>query len=251
MIFDMQLVKLAEIYDEYASQVYQKKVTTLPRHDITKGKQYKAYRRFLELLYKIEMTDYDCMRLFIRVQYECMWKTTAWKNKVVPVNIMCSKFSINRFIEFVEAKTVKFGRTKVEKYFENFVNAPLIKDENCLSLTEDTKLVYNHIKKLRLAGKPISSDDVVKAVAFIEAGKIISSSKYSVCPAYIYLNPNIDINRAVVQKFFGSKIKKIEATSKKRGRSYLRTLQIKREKVINAVLVNLSNEDKEFYKKYV
>lgn len=251
MIFDMQLVQLAEIYDEYASQIYGRRVTTLPRHNISKGKQYKAYRKFLELLYRIDMTDPDCMRLFIRVQYECMWKSHAWKNKVIPVNLMCSKFSINRFIEFVEAKTEKFGKLRVDRYFDNFVNAPLIKDINCLSLTEDTKLMYTYIRKLRDSNKKVSPDDVIKAAVFIEAGKIISSSKYSVCPAYLYLNSNIDADRDIVKKFFGGKIKKVEDTVKKRGRTYIHILQSKKSKIVDAILVSLSKEDKEFYGTYI
>ena len=130
-IVNMKISELAAICDEYSAQVYGRYTTSLPRTNITKGKLYKPYRNLFDLLYKIDMLEPAPMRLFIRVQYEMLWRASNWKGKAIPVNVMGSKFAIDRLINFIEAKTEKFGKSRISKYLDNFAEAPLIKDENC------------------------------------------------------------------------------------------------------------------------
>jgi hypothetical protein len=157
---------------------------------------------------------------------------------------MYSVAAVKRFTNFIEWKREKVGHVRLESYLDNYVNTPMLKDINIASLRDDCSLVLAHLMEVYKKKKSIGSADVIKAVMFIELGKIHSNNRNSVCSAYLYLNPHIDIDSSIMQKYFNSKINDIKQTVKSRGITYINSISNRKDTILKEITEPLTSRER-------
>ena len=214
MIDELELLNgriktISTIYDDLAEEVRQCRRNSLPNHNLPDSRNYTSFLNLYNLLHKLEIEDDRDIKLYIRSQYEILWTVPKFKGTIIPVNMMYSKYAPRRFVDFIEKKTEKIGRHKIDKYLDKFIDTALVRDDNSLSLREDVRVMYDYLTSIHNQEGVISRKDVIKGVILIEQGKLASTSKYSVCAAYLYLNQNIDVESPIIKKYFGDKITQI------------------------------------------
>lgn len=241
---ESNISQIAKICDQLAEEVRKVKRTSLPHTNIANGRNYTSYNNLYTRLEELGITHTPDIKLYIRAQYEMLWKLPKFNGKVIPVNMMYSVAAVKRFTNFIEWKREKIGKKNLEKYLDSYVSTPLLKDINIASLRDDCSLVLEHLRGVYAQKNSIDPTDVIKAVMFIELGKIHSNNRNSVCSAYLYLNPHIDIDSALVQKYFPAKINDIKQTVKCRGISYTNSISNRKDMILKEITAPLTSRER-------
>lgn len=240
------------IYDDYTEQIIKRVNHSLPELiNIEKGTNYTKFKNLCIFLQKLNLLELNQVRLYLRVQHETVWKSPIykkWKNKPLPVTLFYNKKSIDRFTRFIEDLQYKVGKPKIEEYLDHYINLPLVPDENILSLSDDINLVVQNLKKVQKTTSPLTTEDLTSIILSIEERKIPTINQNSVCPAYLYLNKNLNIEDPRLS-IFKPKIEKMNKSLYSRGPAYIERLQLKKEEIIKTI--KLTTQEKETILPYV
>ena len=229
-----KIKQISVIYDDLAEEIRGVKRYSLPAVErIHSGKNYTSFKNLYLFLEKFNLLSNNCVRLYIRTQYELIWELPKYYGKVLPVNMMYNPRSMDRFIKFIREKEKKVGKNRLSKYLDMFIETPLIQDPNTASLRNDIGLVAEH---LLLRYPDVAKKDVEEILTDIELGNIYSSNKHSVCPSYLFLSAQLDSPSDNFLKIFKNKFSIIDSSIKKRGKSYVQKLEERKEKIITDLI---------------
>lgn len=245
--------QLSSIYDELSEDIIDRKYKSLPDIDnIKSGKNYISFLNFWIFLYNHNIIDVLQQKLYIKVQYELIWKNkyySRYKHKVVPVGLMYNDRAFDNFVYWLQNKEITIGKSKIDKYLDHYVSTPLLPDKNISSLHEDIDLVITNLRKLYKSKNHIDNQDLINVVTSIENRNVPVVNTSCISPAYLILNTHIDINDFCISHIFKDKISKIKKSIKSRGPEYLARLQNKKQEIISSI--PLTQQEKEVILPYV
>lgn len=253
MVVDNEFIKAVSlIYDDYTEQIIKRVNNSLPVvNKLEEGTNYTKFKNLCIFLQELNLLELNQVKLYIRVQHETVWKSSVykrWKNKALPVNLFYNKKAIDRFTRFIEDTQYKVGKHKLEEYLDHYINLPLVPDENILSLNDDINLVVQNLKKIQKTTSPLTTEDLTSVILSIEERKIPTINQNSVCPAYLYLNKNLNTEDPRLS-IFKPKMDKMNKALYNRGPAYIEKLQLKKEEIIKTI--KLTTQEKETILPYV
>lgn len=232
---------ISTIYDEICEEIRLVKRYSLPYNKpIETGKNYTSYKNLYLFLVKLGITDPDHIKLYLRSQFEELWKIYKFKKKVIPIGMMYNTHSVERHLKYIldikEKYKIYDDSIKLEKILDSIINSPLVYDYNCLSLSFDINFVYKLLIKSYEKFNYITESNFLDIILYVN-----NQTTEGICPGYLITIHELstDFLLPIVKKRI-----KIIKDIKNRGDEYYSNILTKKFEIIERdILPQLNNYD--------
>lgn len=238
MIENEQIKLISQIYDELCEEIRLVKRYSLPtKNPIETGKNYTAFKNLYLFLTKLGIIDYNHIKLYLRSQFEELWKIHKFKHKVIPINMMYNSNAVERHLNYINDIKEKYkifnNKAKLEKLLDKLVSIPLLYDTNCVTLSYDINRIYKLLLK-----KLIEVDSLTEQDYFDIIKKVDSKTISGICPGYLITKPILSNIDSISIK---NRIDRMNGIIKKRHISYYSSILANKNKIVEDDIISHLN----------